>query len=156
MWEPRLLTILWASTACYRDSFTFFYTLNLTVSPLYMPPPQTYTHTHTHTHTHAHAHVCWKKIDFFWAQIVLVADTPLNPFMPAHSNEYPQVRGWYYIKMLKSCKVFNKLTCVILWQWSSHFCATVHSIFHWRQNLWLSENTWDCFAFRLIFEVITI
>jgi hypothetical protein len=23
MWEPRLLTTLWASTACYRDSFTF-------------------------------------------------------------------------------------------------------------------------------------
>jgi hypothetical protein len=24
MWEPRRLTTLWASTACYRDSFTFF------------------------------------------------------------------------------------------------------------------------------------
>jgi hypothetical protein len=24
MWEPRRLTILWASTARYRDSFTFF------------------------------------------------------------------------------------------------------------------------------------
>jgi hypothetical protein len=23
MWDPRLLTILWASMACYRDSFTF-------------------------------------------------------------------------------------------------------------------------------------
>jgi hypothetical protein len=23
MWEPRLLTPLWAFTACYRDSFTF-------------------------------------------------------------------------------------------------------------------------------------
>jgi hypothetical protein len=22
MWEPRRLTTLWASTACYRDSFT--------------------------------------------------------------------------------------------------------------------------------------
>jgi hypothetical protein len=25
MWEPRPLTTLWAVTACYRDSFTFFY-----------------------------------------------------------------------------------------------------------------------------------
>jgi hypothetical protein len=25
MWEPRRLTTLWAFTACYRDSFTFFY-----------------------------------------------------------------------------------------------------------------------------------
>jgi hypothetical protein len=25
MWEPRRLTILWASTACYSDSFIFFY-----------------------------------------------------------------------------------------------------------------------------------
>jgi hypothetical protein len=25
MWEPRRLTILWPSTACYRDSFTFLY-----------------------------------------------------------------------------------------------------------------------------------
>jgi hypothetical protein len=24
MWEPRRLTTLWASTACYRDSFTVF------------------------------------------------------------------------------------------------------------------------------------
>jgi hypothetical protein len=28
MWEPRRLTTLWASTACYRDSFTFFYHWN--------------------------------------------------------------------------------------------------------------------------------
>jgi hypothetical protein len=27
MWEPRRLTSLWASTASYRDSFTFFFTL---------------------------------------------------------------------------------------------------------------------------------
>jgi hypothetical protein len=27
MWEPRRLTTLWASTACYRDSFTFYYNL---------------------------------------------------------------------------------------------------------------------------------
>jgi hypothetical protein len=26
IWEPRRLTTLWASTACYRDSFTFFMT----------------------------------------------------------------------------------------------------------------------------------
>jgi hypothetical protein len=25
MWEPRRLTTLWSSTACYGDSFTFFY-----------------------------------------------------------------------------------------------------------------------------------
>jgi hypothetical protein len=25
MWEPRRLTTLWASMACYRDSFTFFF-----------------------------------------------------------------------------------------------------------------------------------
>jgi hypothetical protein len=24
MWEPRRLTTLWASTACYRDSFTLY------------------------------------------------------------------------------------------------------------------------------------
>jgi hypothetical protein len=24
MWEPRYLTTLWASTACYMDSFTFW------------------------------------------------------------------------------------------------------------------------------------
>jgi hypothetical protein len=27
MWEPRRLTTLWASTACYRDSFTFSFLL---------------------------------------------------------------------------------------------------------------------------------
>jgi hypothetical protein len=25
MWDPRRLTTLWASTAWYRDSFTFFF-----------------------------------------------------------------------------------------------------------------------------------
>jgi hypothetical protein len=24
MWEPRRLTTIWNSTACYRDSFTFY------------------------------------------------------------------------------------------------------------------------------------
>jgi hypothetical protein len=27
MWEPQRLSTLWASTACYRDSFTFTFTL---------------------------------------------------------------------------------------------------------------------------------
>jgi hypothetical protein len=27
MWEPQHLTTLWASTACYRDTFTFTFTL---------------------------------------------------------------------------------------------------------------------------------
>jgi hypothetical protein len=38
MWEPRPLTTLWAFTACYRDSFTFFtFTpfLNTTLSYTY-------------------------------------------------------------------------------------------------------------------------
>jgi hypothetical protein len=26
MWEPQCITTLWAFTACYRDSFTFFHT----------------------------------------------------------------------------------------------------------------------------------
>jgi hypothetical protein len=25
MWEPQHLTALWASTACYRETFTYFY-----------------------------------------------------------------------------------------------------------------------------------
>jgi hypothetical protein len=29
MWEPRRLTTIWASTACYRDSFTFTFTFLL-------------------------------------------------------------------------------------------------------------------------------
>jgi hypothetical protein len=28
MWDPRRLTTLWASTACYRDSFTFMQILS--------------------------------------------------------------------------------------------------------------------------------
>jgi hypothetical protein len=26
MWQPRRLTTLWAFTACYKDSFTFYHT----------------------------------------------------------------------------------------------------------------------------------
>jgi hypothetical protein len=29
MWEPQHLTTLWASTACYRDTFTFFLKVGL-------------------------------------------------------------------------------------------------------------------------------
>jgi hypothetical protein len=29
MWEPRRLTTLWASTACYRNHFTFSFTVYL-------------------------------------------------------------------------------------------------------------------------------
>jgi hypothetical protein len=29
MWEPRRLTAVWASTACYRDSFTLRHALNM-------------------------------------------------------------------------------------------------------------------------------
>jgi hypothetical protein len=32
MWEPRRLTTLWASAACYRDSCTF----TLTAAPLFL------------------------------------------------------------------------------------------------------------------------
>jgi hypothetical protein len=31
MWEPRRLTTLWAFTACYRDSFTFTFTLHIEI-----------------------------------------------------------------------------------------------------------------------------
>jgi hypothetical protein len=29
MWDPRRLIILWASTTCYRDSFSFMSNFNL-------------------------------------------------------------------------------------------------------------------------------
>jgi hypothetical protein len=32
MWEPRRFKTLWAFTACYRDSFTFFYIVLLIFS----------------------------------------------------------------------------------------------------------------------------
>jgi hypothetical protein len=28
MWDPQRLTTLWAFTACYRDSFYFYFTYN--------------------------------------------------------------------------------------------------------------------------------
>jgi hypothetical protein len=46
MWEPRRLIILWTSTACYRDSFTFFFVprfsayQTLTTSPRFPHPDQ--------------------------------------------------------------------------------------------------------------------
>jgi hypothetical protein len=29
MWKPQLITIVWVSTACCRDSFTFYYSVVL-------------------------------------------------------------------------------------------------------------------------------
>jgi hypothetical protein len=37
MWEPRCLTTLWDSTACYRDSFTFFLQLIWLMTILTIP-----------------------------------------------------------------------------------------------------------------------
>jgi hypothetical protein len=31
IWEPRRLATLWTSTACYRDTFTFFFYCHLTI-----------------------------------------------------------------------------------------------------------------------------
>jgi hypothetical protein len=43
MWKPRRLTTLWASTACYRDSFTLqyylrslYYLFSYTVTPAHV------------------------------------------------------------------------------------------------------------------------
>jgi hypothetical protein len=35
MWEPRRLTTLWAFTACYRGSFTFYVNMSL-IRPLFV------------------------------------------------------------------------------------------------------------------------
>jgi hypothetical protein len=40
MWEPRRLTTLWASTACYRDSFTFFTDYQLLINIITTPMQQ--------------------------------------------------------------------------------------------------------------------
>jgi hypothetical protein len=39
MWEPRRLTTLWASKACYGDSFTFFFLFALHVLALFLDHP---------------------------------------------------------------------------------------------------------------------
>jgi hypothetical protein len=38
MWEPQRLTILWASTACYRVSFAFFFFLLYLLSLVRLSP----------------------------------------------------------------------------------------------------------------------
>jgi hypothetical protein len=37
MWEPQHLTTLWASTACYRDSFTFLLYARNNIGPSTLP-----------------------------------------------------------------------------------------------------------------------
>jgi hypothetical protein len=40
IWQPRRLTILWAFTACYRDSFTLFKWLrNKSLNEVWSQPP---------------------------------------------------------------------------------------------------------------------
>jgi hypothetical protein len=36
MWEPLRLTTLWASTACYKDSFSFTFTIFFPISLLFL------------------------------------------------------------------------------------------------------------------------
>jgi hypothetical protein len=53
MWEPRRLTTLWASTACYRDSFTFFKHINTGINLRYI--------VH-HWHCHLRQYPTWRNI----------------------------------------------------------------------------------------------
>jgi hypothetical protein len=48
MWEPRRLTTLWAFTACYRDSFTFYPPIPTTSVTLQRPYIMEPTPQHTH------------------------------------------------------------------------------------------------------------
>jgi hypothetical protein len=36
MWEPQHLLTIWASTACYRDSFTYFYIVRVHTNYIYV------------------------------------------------------------------------------------------------------------------------
>jgi hypothetical protein len=44
MWKLRCLNTLWASTACYRDTFAFFFKEDFTVSPIYATCPDSDLH----------------------------------------------------------------------------------------------------------------
>jgi hypothetical protein len=58
MWEPRRLTTLWASTACYRDSFTFIFTsLIIKVLTIFKMNSCVYTYCHVHE---------WLQAGFGW------------------------------------------------------------------------------------------
>jgi hypothetical protein len=68
MWEPRRLTNLWASTACYRDSFTFFlahvtgYALNKQPSDIFLTSSSNFFAPHiciVYTHLYAISY-CWE------------------------------------------------------------------------------------------------
>jgi hypothetical protein len=47
MWEPRHLATLWASTVCYRDSFSFTYLSVATMRKLYFVSINIYHRSNT-------------------------------------------------------------------------------------------------------------
>jgi hypothetical protein len=69
MWEPRRLTTLWASTACYRDSFIFmlssfyklisFYSYSISLLPNFF----------LCSYTSFHLHLTWAHMSLFTATV---------------------------------------------------------------------------------------
>jgi hypothetical protein len=101
MCDPRRLTTLWASTACYSDRFTFF--IYIWCSRTLMLVICLCTHTHTHKH---HAHV-------FCVRLLRLSLRSL------HSVSYRWYRFHQCNQLGKCVHVLSKHYC-IYWSTSLH------------------------------------
>jgi hypothetical protein len=70
MWEPRRLKTLWATKACYRDSFTLIRTI-------------TYQND-WHPHSHVGSKIFRDFVHSFWANTVISVNFGINQSEPSY------------------------------------------------------------------------
>jgi hypothetical protein len=97
MWDPEHLTILWASTACYGDSFTFSYVDNVRTSQ--------------ETHLCASTASYGDNVTFLYVDDVCTSqETYLWASTACYGDKFPFIflqRGWVLYKHSSVCIFLN-------------------------------------------------
>jgi hypothetical protein len=136
MWEPRRLTILWAFTACYRDSFTFYHLMIHTKLCTYVHTNKRVFFTKAHLlrfqHCSQENFQNWSKNGDIHYRIMKTLSS---------SSQIKMVAIW--VTTPYSIIVFARFQMDLLppssvkfWMWRQHFTAThLHFNYLWKYTV---------------------
>jgi hypothetical protein len=140
MWEPWRLTTLWASTACYRDSYTiFFFTFYMNDSVSFGITAFTFAE---------------RSPLRLLPLLPLPSAPPPTPLPPLllllclfHQALFPEILK--FIAHIFSANVISKCHCITVAQWKGHICGN-HS------QRWQLSNSPVKFSMDIILVTICL